>query len=210
MAEYSKQEIALFKKLNTPAKIQDFLNSLKYNFNVYECKSPRKVLEQGNAYCMEGALLAAAILQFHGDKPLLLDLRAQSPDYDHVYALFKIGGFWGGISKTNHGVLRYRDPIYKTLREFVQSCFHEYFLDTGKKTLRDYSKPFDLSKFDKKNWQTDSLDVWYLPDALDVAPHISLLIPTQIKNLRLADKLEIELGKLVEWKEVSKRKKGRA
>lgn len=209
MPVYTSKEISLFKKLNTPQKIQDFLNTLKYNFNVYECKSPRKVLEVRNAYCMEGALLAAAILQFHGARPLLLDLRAATPDYDHVYALFQINGYWGGISKTNHGVLRYRDPIYKTLREFVLSCFHEYFLDTGKKTLRDYSKPFDLSKFDKQLWQTDPRDVWYLPDALDAAPHISLLTPAQVRSLRKADKLEIALGKLVEWKEPKERKKGR-
>ncbi len=204
MISYTPKERKLFAKLNTPAKIQDFLNTLKYNFNVYECKSPRRVLERGNAYCMEGALLAAAILQFHGHKPLLLDLRAIKPDYDHVYALFQVNGFWGGISKTNHGVLRFRDPIYKTLREFVLSCFHEYFLDSGKKTLRDYSKPFDLSKFNKKDWQIDPEDVWYIPDSLDDAPHMDLLTLKQIKNLRSADKIEIELGKLIEWKKSKK------
>lgn len=150
---------------------------------------------------MEGALLASAILQYHGHKPLLLDLRAIKPDYDHVYALFQQNGYWGGISKTNHGVLRYRDPIYKTLREFVLSCFHEYFLDNGKKTLREYSKPFNLSMFDKRHWQIDSEDVWYIPDYLDTVPHVDILNPEQIKSLRNADPLEIKLGKLVDWKD---------
>jgi len=199
-SKYSKAELKLFKKLNTPQKIQGFLNTLKYNFDVHVCKSPRKVLKTGSAYCMEGALLAAAILQYHGHKPLLLDLRAIKPDYDHVYALFKVNGYWGGVSKTNHGVLRYRDPIYKTLREFALSCFHEYFLDTGNKTLREYSKPLNLEVFNKRCWQTDPLDVWYIPDHLDTIPHTNILTSAQIKNLRKADPIEIKMGKLVDWK----------
>jgi hypothetical protein len=206
---YTKQEISLFKKLNTPQKIQAFLNTLKYNFDVYECKSPRRVLEEGNAYCIEGALLAAAILQFHGHKPLLLDLRAKTPDYDHVFALFKQNGSWGALSKTNHGVLRYRDPIYRTVRELVLSCFHEYFLDSGVKTMRDYSRPFDVSRFDKQNWQIDTEDIWYIPDYLDTVPHINLLTPIQIRALRLAEPIEIALGKITEWKKNSSTRKAK-
>ena len=107
-----------------------------------------EVLRAGKAHCMEGALLAAAILEFHGHKPLLLDLRSTSEDLDHVVALFKQNGYWGAISKTNHVVLRYREPIYGSVRELAMSYFHEYFLDNGKKTLREYSVPVDLGKFD--------------------------------------------------------------
>jgi hypothetical protein len=96
---------------------------------------------------MEGALLAAAILEFHGQKPLLMDLRSASEDLDHVVALFRQFGCWGAISKTNHAVLRYREPIYKTVRELAMSYFHEYFLDNGKKTLRAYSIPVDVRFF---------------------------------------------------------------
>ncbi len=117
---YSKEEIRLFKKLDTPQKIQDCINKIPFNFEDKwgTCMSPRKVLGKNKADCIEGALLAYAILEFHGQKPLVVDLRSTKKpyDYDHVIAVFKIDGFWGAISKTNHSVLRYREPIYKTVR----------------------------------------------------------------------------------------------
>ena len=117
--------------------------------------SPRMVLKTKKAHCVEGALFAAAVLEFHGHKPLLLDLRStRKPwDYDHVLTVFKKDGFFGSISKTNHAVLRYREPIYKSVRELAMSFFHEYFLDNGRKTLREYSELFNLSKL-KMNWRT--------------------------------------------------------
>lgn len=154
MTPYTSQETKLFKKLDTPKKIQDFL-AFKIRHNPakdgVECRSPRRVLREGKAHCMEGALLAAAILEFHGQKPLVLDLRSTSRDLDHVVALFKQFGRWGAISKTNHAVLRYREPIFRSVRELVLSYFHEYFLDSGKKTLREYSAPFDLRRLDKNS-----------------------------------------------------------
>jgi hypothetical protein len=122
----------IFKKLSTPQKIQDFLNSLKFNFedDGETCMSPRQVLLKGKAHCMEDAMFAAAALEFHGHKPLILDLRATERPYDsdHVVAVFKKFGCFGAISKTNHAVLRYREPIYKSIRELALSYFHEYFL----------------------------------------------------------------------------------
>ena len=150
MNPYNPAETKLFKRLNSPKKIQDFL-ALKIRHNPardgVECRSPRRVLREGKAHCMEGALLAAAILEFHGHKPLLLDLRSTSDDLDHVVALFSQFGCWGAISKTNHVVLRYREPIYKSIRELALSYFHEYFLDSGKKTLREYSAPVNVSSY---------------------------------------------------------------
>ena len=200
---YNRSEQKLFAKLNSPKKIQDFLaQKIKHNpaRDGVECRSPREVLKFGKAHCMEGALLAAAILEFHGQKPLLMDLRSTSEDLDHVVALFKQGGCWGAISKTNHVVLRYREPVYKTLRELAMSFFHEYFLDNGKKTLREYSDFFDLRFFDCRDWRTTQKDLVELPDVLDKVRHHKILSPAQIKNLRLADKIEIKAGKLVEWK----------
>jgi hypothetical protein len=165
---------------------------------------------------MEGALLAAAILEFHGNKPLLMDLRSANDDLDHVVALFKQFGRWGAISKTNHVVLRYREPVYRTIRELALSYFHEYFLDNGKKTLREYSVPVDLRFFtplanphpypsprgrgEKQNWRTTEKDLIELPEYLDKAKHYKILSPAQIKNLRKADGIEIKAGKLVQWK----------
>lgn len=196
-------ERKVFARLSTPAKIQDFIDSLKMNFSDDDpCFSPRDVLQYKKAHCMEGALFAAAALWFHGHKPLLLDLTTTPNDEDHVVALFQVNGYWGAISKTNHVVLRYREPVYKTVRELVMSYFHEYFLNSGKKTLRTYSKPFDLSqpRIARLNWLTSRNGLMELIDAMCDSPHSNILTPSQIKNLRKADKIEIEAGKIVEWR----------
>src|SRR3989344_7544763 len=134
---FTKKEISAIKRLNSPKKVQGFINKLKINFeeNGDTCLSPRLVLKEKKAHCIEAALLAAAILRFHGYPPIILDLESTSRDFDHVIFLFKSRKHWGAISKSNHTSIRYREPIYRTIRELVMSYFHEYFLDNGKKTL---------------------------------------------------------------------------
>jgi len=197
----TEKEIKLFKKLDTPAKIQDFLNTLRPNKEEKgeTCSSPRVTLARGTAHCLEGAYLAAAIMWFHGHKPLLLDLKSAKSDYDHVVTLFKKGDRWGAISKTNHTVLRYREPVYKSIRELVMSYFHEYFTNNnGQKTLISYSKPFNLKKFGTK-WVTDEDDLWELGALLDDSPHILVAPKNLIKGYRKADPVEIEAGMLLEY-----------
>lgn len=200
---YTKDEIKLFKKLNSPQKIQDYLNSLQFNFEKKSdtCSSPRKVIETKMAHCMEGAIFAAACLEFHGEKPLVLDLRVSKMpfDYDHVVAVFKKYGCLGAISKTNHAVLRYREPVYKSVRELVMSFFHEYYLEDGRKTLREYSDPFNLSYFDKINWRTSEKNLFEIPEFLDKIKHHKILSAKQIKNLRKVDKIEIKAGDIEEY-----------
>jgi len=200
---YTTTETKLFKKLNTPRKIQDFLVfEIEHNpaKDGIECRSPREVLKLGKAHCMEGALLAAAILEYHGAKTLLMDLRSTNDDLDHVVTLFRQFGCFGAISKTNHVVLRYREPIYKTLRELALSYFHEYFLDSGRKTLREYSRPFNLNRLNHLDWRTSDKDLIEVPEALDNVKHFQILNAKQIKNLRKADGIEIKAGKLKEWR----------
>lgn len=149
---------------------------------------------------MEGAMLAAAALRLQGRPPLVLDLTSEDGDDDHVLALVRERGCWGAISKTNHAVLRYREPIYRTIRELALSCFHEYFLNrNGRKTLRSYSRPINLARFDSRGWMTDEEDVSYIPDYLYTVPHTPLLRPWQINRLRPADPIERQAGRMVEW-----------
>ena len=201
--DYSKGEIELFRKLDSPQKIQDYLNSIPFNFQVKKVTfmSPRLVLKNKKAHCVEGAMLASAILEFHGWKPLILDLRStEKPyDYDHVVSVFKLNGCFGAISKTNHAVLRFREPVYKSVRELAMSYFHEYFLDNGRKTLREYSDLLDLNRFNKMNWRTTEKNLFPIPEYLDTVKHHSILTKRQIKNLRNADKIEIEAGKIMEY-----------
>jgi hypothetical protein len=201
MLQFTKKEKDLIKKLNTPAKVQDFLNSLKFNFEKRgdTLKSPLMVLREGNTHCMEGALFGAYVLSMHSYKAKLVHLQAIKPDFDHVIAVFKIGGSWGALSKTNHAVLRYREPVYKSLRELVMSYFHEYFLNDGTKTLRKYSEPLDLNIFES-GWETSDGNLWGIDQELDKIKHYDIAPKNVLKKLRKADKVEIEAGKIVEYK----------
>ena len=203
MYNLTKEEIDIYKKLNTPRKIQDFIDKLDANFELdgETCMSPRTVLKTRKCHCFEGALLAAVALRLNGYKPLIIDLATARDDQDHVVAVFKQHGHWGAISKTNHAVLRYREPVYKSIRELVMSYFHEYFDNKdGNKNLRAYSMPVDLSKFDKDNWMTSEEDLWDIYKYMFKVPHKNIMNRSQIATLRKADRVEIEAGKIVEQK----------
>ena len=198
----TRGEYSVLKRLNSPKKIQDFLESFPINFEPEgdTCLSPRRVLREKRAHCIEGAMLAALALRIHGHPPLLLDFEAAKHDFDHVVALFKKNGKWGAISKTNHAVLRYREPVYASVRELALSYFHEYFDAKGRKTLRTFSRPFDLSRLDREDWMTSEDDVWVVPDALCDSPHEQILTRAQISGLRRADPIERRAGELIQFR----------
>lgn len=194
--------ISKIRTLQTPAKIQDFLNTIPFNFElngVDTLKSPLRTLRENNAHCFEGALLAAYLLSLQGHTPLLMYLQSTKKDFDHVIAPFKVNGYWGAISKTNHAVLRYREPVYKTIRELALSYFHEYFLDDGTKTLRYYTEPLDVTVFDD-SWIDSEEDLWGIDTELDKMKHFEIVPKKYLKKLRKADQVEREAGKIVEWK----------
>jgi hypothetical protein len=196
-----KDFLKTLKKLNTPAKIQDYLNSISFNFEKdgETCRSPFEVWKHKKAHCLEGAMFAAAALRTNGKPPLLLDLRSAKKDFDHVVALFKRNGKWGAISKTNHTVLRYREPVYASIRELALSYFHEYFLNDGTKTLESFStKSFKLPK--NTNWIFADEDLWDIGADLEDAPHTQIATKQERKAFRKADKVEIQAGKIVEYK----------
>jgi hypothetical protein len=195
----SKREFAALGRLSTPQKIQDFLDRIPANFEIggQTCLSVRETLRQRRAHCIEGAMLAACALWVHGEPPLLLDLRAER-DYDHVVALFRRGRCWGAISKTNPAVLRWRDPVYRNLRELAMSYFHEYANKRGQKTLRSYAGPFDLRRFDPALWITNDKNCWEIGATLDDTPHRPLLTKRQTRVLRLRDAMERRAGALNE------------
>ncbi len=196
------KEFKIFKKINTPIKIQDFLDKMPMNFEKQgdTIRSPLFVLRKKQAHCIEGAMLAAAILWYHNEKPLLLDLGTTDEDFDHVVAPFKRKNYWGAISKTNHAVLRYRDPVYKSVRELAMSYFNEYFLDNRKKSMRNYSVPLDLRKFGK-DWLISEKNQWHIERALYNIKHFKILRPGMAKWLRLADKFELKADSITEWPE---------
>lgn len=199
--ELTLKELGLLKGLSTPAKIQDYLNTLAINHEKRgeTCRSPHGVIASGNAHCLEAALLAAAALWLHGEEPLLMELEAAPRDQHHAVALYRRSGYWGAISKTNHTVLRFRDPIYRTTRELALSYFHEYFLNsTGAKMLRGYTRPFSLKRFGSA-WVSSDTDLWDIAYALRDAPHVSLVPEENRRYLRPADTFERKTGRLIEW-----------
>jgi hypothetical protein len=192
--KWTKDESDLFKKLNNPDKIQDFLDSLAYNPN-YECRSPRWVIRKKSAHCFEGALFAAAALQFHCNKPLLIDMKAYNDD-DHVIAVFKVDGYWGAIAKSNFTSLRYREPVYRSIRELIMSYFDFFFNLNGEKSLRSYSLPLDLSVFDNRNWATTDEDLEYIGDKIESLHHFDVVTKKMIKNLYIASDPMMQAGLL--------------
>ncbi len=200
----TKDDYAILARLNTPIKIQNFLDSIPMN---WEKKgdthmSPRRVLLEGKAHCIEGAMLAATALWMHGEPPLIMNLSARfgRGDCDHVVALYKRGGRYGALSKTNHAVLRFRDPVYRTLRELVLSYFNEWFIQkTSEKTLECYSKPLDMHHFGTE-WIIAEKDLWNVADALAERKHYFLVPKGNWRYVRKVDDMELAAGSLIEWK----------
>jgi hypothetical protein len=174
---FTPAELRVFRRLRTPGQIQHFLDhGLAYNKEPDgpTCRSPRRVLRDRTAHCMEGALFGAAALRMLGHPPLLLDLEAVRDD-DHVLAIFRQRGHWGAIAKSNYTGLRFREPVYRTLRELVMSYFEHYYNLSGEKTLRRYSRPINLRRFDRIGWMTSEKDVWEIPYYLCDISHQSIL-----------------------------------
>jgi hypothetical protein len=159
----------------------------------------REVLRQRRAHCIEGAMLAAAALWVHGEPPLVMHLDCHESDYPHVIALFKRQRHWGAISKTNGAPLRYRDPIYRTLRELVLSYFHEYSNRRGQKTLRSYSVPYDLRRVDPAAWVTNEKSCWPTHDLLAGLRHYPLISKRQEQMLAKRDAFERRASRIVEY-----------
>ena len=191
---FSRAELRAIRALRTPFGVQRFLDELPYNLG-YTARSPRRVLHERTASCLEGGVFAAAALRVLGFPPLIFDLEAEQ-DTDHVVAIFKVRGHWGAIAKSNFTGCRYREPVYRTLRELAMSYFNIYFNLRFERTLRRYSRPVDLARFDHLNWMTTDKPVWFIAEHLCEIPHISLLTPAMKKNLTRLDPRSIK-GEMV-------------
>ena len=195
---FTGAELAVLRRLKTPARVQRFLDhDIGYNKEKDgdTCRSPRRVLRDRIAQCMEGALFAAAALRVLGFPPLLLDLEAVHDD-DHVLAVFRQRGGWGAVAKSNYSGLRYREPVYRTLRELAISYFEHYYNLRGEKTLRTYSRPVNLRRFDRMGWMTAEADVWAIPEYLLKIRHFRLLTPGMARRLSRMDDRLFAAGRL--------------
>jgi hypothetical protein len=181
------------RALKTPIQIQKFVDALQYQY-ADTAWSPKRALRERKGHCMEGALVAAAALRVNGYPPLLMDLEAVRDD-DHVVALYSERGLWGGIAKSNYAGLRFRAPVYRTLRELALSYFEHYYNLRGERTLRNYSRPVNLERLDSQNWMTSEEDVWCVAEALIAAKHYALFPDAVAHTLPRLDRRSFEAGK---------------
>src|SRR3954452_7627502 len=189
---FTPAELRKIRALKNPHGIQRFLNETPYHL-ARSSWSPRRVLAERTSHCLEGAIFAAAALRVLGFPPLIVDLEAEN-DTDHVIAVFKVRGHWGSIANSNYAGCRYREPVHRSLRELAISYFDGYFNLRAERTLRTFSRPASLSRFDARGWMTDPKDVWYIAEYLLEISHTELLTPWQRQNLNRLDKRSYESG----------------
>jgi hypothetical protein len=187
---------ALLASLNTPRKIQDFLDSVAYEPEYFN-RAPLRVLVERRGHCLDGALFGAAALRRLGYRPLVVDLIPEPlADDDHVLAIYKRSGAYGAVAKSNFSGLRYREPVYRTLRELVMSYFEDFFNRLGRKTLRAYTVPLDLTAYDAMNWETDDTGCDAIEQRLKDLRRYELLTPEMIRTLTPVDRLKLDAGLL--------------
>jgi hypothetical protein len=189
----SAKDVRTLRSLNTPVKIQKFIDALTYQY-ADTAGSPQRVLRERAGHCLEGALLAAAAFRINGRPPLVMDLEGVRDD-DHVVTLYRERGLWGAVAKSNYAGLRFRAPVYRTLRELAMSYFEHYYNLRGERTLRAYSAAVNLARLDSKNWMTSEEEVWCVPEALIAARHFELFPHKVARDLPRLDRRSFEAGK---------------
>jgi len=191
---FTPSELRGFKRLRTPHGVQQFLDAMPYHL-ADTAWTPRRVLHERTAHCLEGAIFGAAALRVLGFPPLVLDLEADK-DTDHVIAVFQVDGCWGAVAKSNYTGCRYREPIHRTIRELALSYFEAYFDPRGNRTMRRYSRPHNLKRFDDKHWMTTAKNVWFIAEYLVDVPHTKLVSRGQVRRLTRMDKRSVRAGML--------------
>ena len=188
----NKKELKLISGLTSPVKIQAFLDSIPYSAeDIYRC--PARVLRDRKAHCFDGAMFAAAALRRLGYPPLILDMLPHNDD-DHLLALYQREGHWGAVAKSNFVGLRFREPVYRTLRELVMSYFEDFYNVDHEKTLRGYTVPLNLSALDPLNWMTCDETMDAISDKLDKTRKVYLLTDKMVASLALVDERSYQAG----------------
>ena len=190
--EFTPAELRKLRSLRSPAGIQRLLDGLPYHL-AGTAWSPRKVLHEQTAHCLEGAIFAAAALRVLGFPPLLMDMEAHR-DTDHVVALFQVGNSWGALAKSNYSGCRYREPVYRSLRELAMSYFEGYFNLARERSLRTFSRPVNLARFDGRQWMTSEKNVWFIADYLCEIAHTPMISRAQAKRLVRLDSRSFQAG----------------
>jgi hypothetical protein len=189
---FTPAELRKLRSLKTPHGIQKLIDAMPYHLQD-TAWSPRRVLQANTSHCYEGALFAAAALRVNGYPPLVIDLEAEH-DTDHVIAVYRAGSCWGAVAKSNYSGLQYREPIYRSLRELALSYFDMYFNMRRERTLRTFSRPVDLRRFDHLSWMTTDKPVWFVAEYLLTISHTPLITAAQARRLHRLDSRTFRAG----------------
>jgi hypothetical protein len=189
---FTPAEARKLRSLRDPYGIQRFLDRQSYHL-ADTAWSPRRVLEENTSHCFEGAIFAAAALRANGYPPLIVDLEAEH-DTDHVLAVYKQDGHWGAVAQSNYTGCRYREPVYRSLRELAMSYFEDYFNQRRERTLRSFSRPVHLARFDHLDWMTTDRPIWFIAQYLFTIRHFRLLKPAMARCLHRLDERSFRAG----------------
>jgi hypothetical protein len=189
----SASERRLLARLDSPLRVQEFLDTLQYSADDFY-RSPLRVVRERIGHCFDGAVCAAALLRRLGHPPLLVDLLPNERDDDHLLALYRVDGHWGAVAKSNFVGLRFREPIHRNLRELALSYFEQYYNVAREKTLRAYTTPVNLARFDRLNWLVDDAAMDAIAARLDEVRKYALLSPEQVARLSPVDPRTHEAG----------------
>jgi hypothetical protein len=182
---FNSKELRKLRSLKDPHGIQKHLDAMPYHL-ADTAWSPRRVLAENTSHCLEGAIFAAAALRANGFPPLIIDLEAEH-DTDHVIAVYQVEGLWGAVAKSNYTGCRYREPVYRTLRELAMSYFNIYFNLRRERTLRRFSRPVNLARFDRQEWMTTEKPIWFIVYYLLEIPHTDLFSRRVARQLHRVD-----------------------
>lgn len=182
---FTPKELRKLRSLKDPHGIQRLLDGMPYHL-ADTAWSPRRVLAENTSHCLEGAIFAAAALRANGFPPLIVDLEADH-DTDHVLAVYRVDGLWGAVAKSNYTGCRYREPVYRSLRELALSYFNIYFNLRRERTLRRFSQPVNLTRFDRLEWMTTDKPIWFIVYHLLDIPHAPLFPARVAKRLHRLD-----------------------
>jgi hypothetical protein len=190
--EFTPAELRKLRSLKSPHGIQRFLDEMPYHL-ADSAWSPRRVLAENTSHCFEGAMLAAAALRVNGYPPLIFDLEAEH-DTDHVVAIYRHKGHWGAIAKSNYTGCRYREPVYRSLRELALSYFDVYFNLRRERSLRTFSRPVNMARFDPQQWMITDRHLWFVAEYLFDIHHYRLLTPGMARKLHRLDDRSFRAG----------------
>ncbi len=189
---WTRDELKLLRPLQSPAHIQAFLDGIPYSTDpVYRC--PRSVLRDRQAHCYDGAVFAAAALRRLGHPPVILNMMAERDD-EHLVAIFREDGYWGAVAKSNTTGLRFREAVYRSLRELLMSYFEQYFNVEGLRSLRSYLRPLDLRQVDHFKWMTDDAAIDLIAARLDKRRRIPLVTEAMVRRLSPVDRRSFDAG----------------